>query len=204
MQSKKTILWRAAPFVAVAASLAGCGGGGGSSNPTVSVPKAVLPASPTPAPNVDPTNGPVSATGRYQDLVFNLTTPKTVYARGEAVPLVFTVQNNSSEDTTFYYSNLAGAPYNGDILGADGQYVRGRIIYSHAGADSIDDLPTITIAAGETATFSMKWDQLNQSFNAQVPPGVYRIRGFIDQVGLNPPRPNGGVLTTDYLSVEVK
>lgn len=192
-------------MMGVAAALAGCGGGGGNGNPTVEIPKSVLPASPSPAPSptVAPVTGAVSATGRYQDLVFTLTAPKQVYGRGENVPLTFTVQNGSQE-AVFNYSNLAGAPYNGDILDADGNFVRGRIIYGFAGADDGGGGPKLRIAAGKTETYTMKWDQLNQSHNAQVLPGVYRIRGFIDAISSDPAVPNGDLLSTDYLEVTVK
>lgn len=67
---------------------AGCGSGG--SNAPAQTATVLPVASPSPS------DGPVSATGRYQDLVFSVTAPKRVYARGETIPLTMTVQNTGS------------------------------------------------------------------------------------------------------------
>ena len=176
----------------------GCGGG------TSPVPGVPTPT-PTPTPSPIPTDGAVSATGRYQDLVFTVTAPKGNYIQGEPVPLTFTVQNNSTQEAVFQYSTLAPEPCNGTVYSSDGNIVRTHIIYGFPGASDPGNYQYLRIPAGQTSTFDMPWNQKNQSLNEQVPAGTYRIKAYIDQIGLDPAGlPHGDVLTTDYLNITVQ
>ncbi len=80
---------------------AGCGSGGGTTTVLPIVATTPTPLStPSPSPTPIPIDAPVSATGRYQNLVLTLSAPHSVYKAGDTAQFTLTVENTGSEDVS--------------------------------------------------------------------------------------------------------
>ena len=182
---RKTILCAVACVcAAMPAFLSGCGGGGGNRS-------------------LAQMSGPVSATGRYADLRFAVSAPKRTYAVGETIPLTFTVQNTGAADETVlhYFTVTDGA-----VSLPNGLQVA-RLNQGAVFPGIVLDKPyTLRFPAGQTQSFPMQWNQQTSvgQGGTQAPPGVYRIRAYVDVDNLSGRTVPLGTLGTDDLTVEIK
>ena len=193
--------------LAVAASLfllAGCGSGGGTSpSMSISPPLVVTTPSPSPTPTPSPSptpDGPVSATGRYQDLVFTVTAPKRVYAHGEVVPLTFTVQNTGTTDA---FSDYVFHRYlfDGEVKTPDGQTFLSTLVNRAGGGGNLTS-GRIVYQAGQTITYQTEWYQTGTQSLAM--PGMYRVRAYMTVDNLNGNPVSVYTLGTDFLDIVVQ
>ncbi len=193
--------------LAVSAALllvAGCGSGGGTDTLTPGY--------------VAVTTSPGAATGRYQDIVFAAITPKRVFARGEVVPITFTVQNAGIRDATFgFYTTstqpqITVLPADGTISTETGQLVRLLSRTDPISTAVVVDTPrTITLAPGQSQTLTLQWNQISSEDSsagtgfAQVAPGVYKIRPNVSVNSLSGVDLPAGLLgTTLPLEIEIQ
>ena len=182
--------WFAVSFVASVCLLSGCGGGGGEN--TYRSP-----------PTVAPTKGLVSATGRFQDLVFTATAPKRIYAVGENVPLTLTVENQGSADhysLVSYFNRTVDA-----IVYAENGEDLGTIVFPPNGAGGPVDVPLV-YEAGKSRSFSLTWHQSTFLPNQRepLPRGTYRLRLFIGVDNLDGSPTPEHALGTDDLEIIIQ
>lgn len=130
--------------------LAGCGGshdnGGGS-------------------PELSPT---VAATGRYQTLLFTLSSP-TALVRGQDVPCTFSVKNTGNQPIQAGVSAVGNDASVSDGNSVVWQLTKTEIIAGGSIATSL--------APGETRTYNFNWNQTD-SQNAPLPSGQYTIKAW--------------------------
>ncbi len=163
----------------------GCGSGGGTS------PIPPNYALPTTTPTPTPTDGPETTRGSYQDLHVTFTVPKHNYAVGEVVPMTFTVQNKGTTNATF--QNVSNTFVDTAIRTPDGKNV--SAVSSTEVTDTIKparltQVYTLVLAAGQTRTFFLQWDQTAKFFTpdgnpTQTAPGTYVLTGEITPSDLN-------------------
>lgn len=112
-------------------------------------------------------------TGHFGSLEFALTTTKTTFARGEHVPLIFTVKNTGSQTV-----NLVG----GGCMTLFKVVQAGRDISPGfaCGAGGY----TFSLAPGETRTFNETWDQKDPNGNL-VPAGQDTITMWLTAGNVN-------------------
>ena len=157
--------------------LGGCGSGGGTS-PT---------SNPTPTPITTPDTS-VTTTRQFPGGVLSFTLQKRTYAVGEVVPMTITVQNTGTEPI----SGVSSSPYYTlcTVRTTDDRY--GNIVNFFDESSSTttkggraeksrqEPAPILyprSIAAGETRTFSLLWNQMYRAdLGKQVPPGTYYLR----------------------------
>ena len=174
---KKSPSWKAfavtvAASLCAATVLSGCGGGGSS----------------TPANrSIEQNNEGALATGRYQDLVFTASAPKTVYSRGETIPFTFSIENQGSVDHQSLVS-FFNRTVDAIVYGEDGENL-GTIVFAPNTAGGPVDVPLV-YEAGKTRSFSVEWQQrvIVPNKAELVPPGKYKLRFFIgvDNLDGNP------------------
>ena len=128
-------------------------------------------------------NGPVVSTPRqFDNLVFTLSVPKATYAKGEQVPLTFTVKNVGTQ-------TLAVG------LGAcdwfDTKVITGsRLLWQKSvGSGCGGHVQPLSIAPGETKTFNYSWLQIDQQ-GIQVPTGQYSIKSWFQPMSPADPNPS--------------
>ncbi|HEV2472580.1 MAG TPA: hypothetical protein VGS41_07955 [Chthonomonadales bacterium] len=152
------ILYGAPALLLAGLLMGGCGGGGSQNGPVVSTPRA------------------------FDSLSFSLSSPKSIYAAGEPVPLAFAVTNVSDHAIT--------------VVGG-GCFIRMSIL---EGTTVIGPEPggcgaagyTFTLGPGQVREFPASWDQKDIQA-AQVPPATYTVvvwltAGVVD--GSNVSRPD--------------
>ena len=200
-----TLLGTLAALSCVACVVGGCGGGGGSATPgglSKGIAAGDTPLLPTPA-SLPSANESVSATGRYQDLIFTLSADKKVYTNSEFVPLTLTVQNTG---TTSASSIVYDNPADGEVTTQSGEnisplvdepFTTGQVRVPHP----------VVYPAGQTVSFPLQWRQQKKVGNqadGQAAPGTYRIRAFIAVDNLDGVAVPTHALGTDYLEVEIQ
>lgn len=129
-------------------------------------------------------NNPVSSTPRqFAGLEFTVSASKSRYARGEDVPLTFTVKNVTSQTLTAE----AGSP-----LPIVGRVTRSGAFVWEPEVGTVGAGTTFTLAPGESLTFQRTWNQRYLLSGQAVPPDQYQARFWF-----TPNRVNGTVYTTD-------
>ena len=193
-------------FSCVACVVGGCGGGMGTSTSPVTSSKGISAEDTTllPTPDSSPSaNEPVSATGRYQNLIFTLSADKKVYTDGEFVPLILSVQNTGDIDASsiIYYN-----PADGEVTTQSGKMISPLIDEPFTTGQLRVPHP-IVYPAGQTVSFPLLWRQqkkVGDRADGQAVPGTYRIRAFIAVDNLDGAAVPTHALGTDYLEVIVQ
>jgi hypothetical protein len=145
---------RAIPALLILILLAGCGGG-----------------------ETSPANGLVRSPSRqFGNLEFSLSAPKTIYARGENVPLTFTVKNIGTQTITADF----GSPFPYTMQITQGKQV---VREYPPGTTPMVGL-RLTFAPGETKTFTKAWDQHYALQSLEASPGPYQVNAWLraDQI----------------------
>ena len=114
-------------------------------------------------------NGPVaSAVKQTGDLQFTLTTPKTTYARGEAIPFTFTVTNVGAQTASVvnqYYQFRVTTVFQGS-----------QLIYSSP-VSAATAFFGFSLPTGASRSESASWDQKDSS-GQQVAAGQYALSSY--------------------------
>ena len=113
-------------------------------------------------------NNPVSSTPRqFAGLEFTVSASKSRYARGEDVPLNFTVKNVTAQSITVH----AGSPI--PILS---RVTRNSVFVWEPDGGTVAVGKTFVFAPGEVQIFSRTWDQRYLLTKQAVTPGIYQAR----------------------------
>jgi hypothetical protein len=117
-----------------------------------------------------------SLSRQFGNLEFNLSAPKTLYTRGENVPLTFTIKNISTQTVTAGF----GSPFPYDI-----QVTQGKQVLWEFPPGTVPVVALrLTFAPGETKTFTQAWDQHYSLQGPDAPPGPYQVHAWLraDQI----------------------
>jgi hypothetical protein len=120
-----------------------------------------------------------SAPRRSGSLEYTLTTTKMTFARGEQVPLTFTVRNVSMQTVNVEL----GACDWFDTKVVNGSQVLWQQSFTHICGSTIQPL---SIAPNETKTFSYSWPQTDQQ-GRQVPSGRYSLASWFQAINATDP-----------------
>jgi len=133
-------------------------------------------------------NGPVVSTPRqFGSLEFTLSATKAVYARGEQVPLTFTVKNVGTQTIT---ATIGACDFFGTKVTQ-----AGNLVWQKSGGCGASTVQ-VTIMPGETKTYSYAWDQKDLQGNS-VGSGRYTIKSWFN--GFNEPTlPAGNQETNEF------
>jgi len=110
---------------------------------------------------------------QFGDLEFTLSAPKTMYARGENVPLTLSVKNVGTQTITAHF----GSPV-------------AQVLQVKQGSQVIWEFPqgtaavgmTLTFAPGETRTFAQDWDQRYSQGGPTAAPGPYQVEAWLNSL----------------------
>lgn len=115
---------------------------------------------------------------RFSMLQFGLSSTKAVYARGEAVPLTFTVKNTGTNPVAFVFGSGSTHTFKVEQSGQ-------LVFQPFFGGGAV--ITQISLAAGETKALSdslTRWTQVDMQGN-QVADGQYTIRAYLVECGVD-------------------